>query len=176
MLIVVEGCDRAGKSTLCRNLRYQFGGEILHFSAPDPGRDPVSEYVDPLAAYRPGSGRNLYVDRHYLGELVWPRFFSRESLMDDDKQAQIEGVLNVLGACCVLAVREPRSLNQACVDDEEPPGDRAWLVQLDFQSAAAHSRLPWIEYEQGREGDLEHVVESARDLEVAAATELLLWV
>ena len=168
MLIVVEGCDRTGKTSLCRRLVTELGGFYVHFGPPTLD-DPVEEYLAPLARYVPGHDQHLIVDRHYLGETVWPSFFKRKTKMTDSTQAQIEGFLERRGACCVLAIREPRSLNQACVDGDEPTGDKAWLVQVVFQSHAAHSRLPWIEYEHGKPGDYEHVVMNAREREAFAA-------
>ena len=159
MLIIVEGCDRTGKSSLCERLRDDHGGVILHFDRPVTD-DMLAEYLAPLANYSPRRGQNVFVDRHYLGETVWPQFFGRPTGMTDVLQATIEGVLGRLGACCVLAMRDPRELNEACRD--EPPGDRAWLVQLDFESRAASSLLPWIEYRHDHPGDYEHVVLNAQ--------------
>ncbi len=167
MLVIVEGVDRTGKTSLCERLVYEHGGTVLHFSAPE--RDPIDEYLSAITAYEPGQFPNLFIDRHYLGETVWPTFFKRDTLMTDQKQALIERYLEAKGACCVLAVREPRSLNQACVDGDEPTGDKAWLVQIVFQSHAAASTLPWIEYEHGSEEDYDHVVMNARERERIAS-------
>lgn len=158
MLVIVEGVDRTGKSSLCERLRADYGGTLVHFGPPET--HPILEYLGPISPYRPGK-MNMFVDRHYLGELVWPKFFGRSSLMTDEIQDLIEQTLDSLGACCVLAVRDPHELNEACAAENEPVGRKAWLAQIDFQSVAAHSRLPWIEYVHNREGDYEYVVDQA---------------
>lgn len=82
MLIILEGVDGAGKTTLATKLRLQieetYPGEsieVLHSQAPTA--HPLTEYETPLHDYRPGTGRHVICDRWHLSELVYPEVFGR---------------------------------------------------------------------------------------------------
>lgn len=147
MLVVVEGVDRTGKTTLCERLQLTYGGEILHFGA--PRTDALDAYLTPIRDYRPGGGLNLYLDRHYLGETVWPAFFDRPSRMTPAARWQIERFLEDVGALCVLAVRDEDDLEAACKAEDEPIAGCAAAVQESFRGSARRSIRPWHVYEQG---------------------------
>lgn len=73
MLILLEGGDGTGKTTLARELVDLTGGQYLHASAPT--RHPLVEYTAPLAEYKRGSGQTIVCDRWHVGELVYgPRY------------------------------------------------------------------------------------------------------
>lgn len=145
MLVVVEGCDRTGKTSLCEKLVRDWGGEILHFGPPE--KSAIAEYVEPLLSYVPGKGKNLFVDRHYLGETVWPEFFGRESRMTGAEQLCIELFLRSRGAVCVRTWRDPGDLERACTEEGEPSAGRARVAQLLFTNSTLSSTLHWIQYE-----------------------------
>lgn len=76
MLIIVEGTDGTGKTTLIEELRELLaelptGGlvEVLHRGPPED--HPLVEYEDALHGYAPGSGVHMLCDRWHLGELVY---------------------------------------------------------------------------------------------------------
>jgi hypothetical protein len=169
VLIVVEGCDRTGKTSLCERLAADLGGEIVHWDRP-LASDPITEYVNPLAGYLPGGGEDVFVDRHYLGELVWPHIFQRPSIMTETGRNEIERWLRLIGALCVLAVRDPVELQEACED--EPCGELAWVAQIMFEIEAEASTLTWMRYEHGRELQYRDIVMNARLLEESRTEEL----
>lgn len=64
MLVVIEGVDKAGKSTLAERLKRELGWNIVHFGKPGP--KPANEYAEFLKY-----GENMICDRFYVGELVY---------------------------------------------------------------------------------------------------------
>lgn len=87
-LIILEGSDGVGKSTLAGRLRATLAGPrfpatVLHAEAP-AHNDPVLEYVEPIRQHftlYPHS--TLILDRWHIGELVWPQLFGRSSIVRD---------------------------------------------------------------------------------------------
>lgn len=79
MLIIVEGCDGVGKSTLAENLAARLGGaKVLHLGPPK--RHPLEETVLELDWYRPGDeGEHVIVDRFHLGEMIYGPIYRGES-------------------------------------------------------------------------------------------------
>lgn len=107
MLIIIEGPDGAGKSTLATALRQQL---ILEGAAPDdvtmlkkgpPTADGFTEYLVPLASYLPGSGKHVICDRWHIGELVYPTIFGRQPVLDEAQFGYIDKFLKSRGAVLV---------------------------------------------------------------------------
>lgn len=78
MLIIIEGPDGAGKTTLAKTLENlirreepEAKVEVWHRGAPKS--HALNEYALPLFDYRPGRGHHIICDRWHLGELVYSR-------------------------------------------------------------------------------------------------------
>ena len=103
MLIIVEGSDGAGKSTLVRRIETYLREtdphstiDIQHFGPPKS--HPLKEYESPLFRYRPSTGRHVICDRHFVGEWVYPNIFGRMTLADDAMWHHILAFLTSRGA------------------------------------------------------------------------------
>jgi hypothetical protein len=88
MLIIIEGPDGAGKSTLASQLteviqREQPGEKIERLHKGPPRSHPLDEYVTPLLSYRPTREHHIICDRWHVGEWVYPAVLGRKT--DADK-------------------------------------------------------------------------------------------
>lgn len=102
-IIIIEGCDGTGKSTLARALAKLLGWRYHHEGKPT---QPAFEYYMNLANTLEG---NVVMDRAHLGELVYPRVKPQEGrpgLMLWEQHA-IERVLTARGALLVHAQASP---------------------------------------------------------------------
>lgn len=109
MLIIIEGADCTGKTTLAQKLVKDLG--VKHTMSlrkgPPSSRNPVEEYLWPLSGYSPGkpSGGNQHIicDRWHIGEMIYPSLFKRNSIMSDhfDDYDIVHNVLMRLGALIV---------------------------------------------------------------------------
>lgn len=107
MLILLEGCDGAGKSTLADRLilsaeRIGMPHKLLHRGVPE--RDPFLEYTEDLVDYQPHAKPvELWVlDRWHLGELVYGPIYRGKSLLGGRGRKMIEQLLLEKGASRVL--------------------------------------------------------------------------
>lgn len=146
MLIVIEGLDRTGKSTLARYLAMQnHPTAVLHYSKPE--RHPLFEYVEPLLAYDPCSPGNVVLDRGHLGESVWPKVFKRDSELDEPTRRWIELFLLSRGAVLVHAERDLQELIDACAADDEPiQGEQIVDANAHFRAALVETVLPQLPF------------------------------
>lgn len=100
MLIILEGPDGAGKSTLAQELAAHLGRttsdkvEVWHRGAPT--HHPLEEYLLPLLSYRPGTGHHLILDRWHWGEAVYPKILNRPTQLGDAAWWSIEAYLRRL--------------------------------------------------------------------------------
>lgn len=128
-LIILEGLDRTGKSTVAQSFQDK-GYEIVHMSAPEKGISNstyMGEMVDLLTSF---AGRDIVLDRSHYGELIWPKVYGREPLLtEDDIEAlrEIEDSLDTLR----IVMHDPNSEAhwKRCVDNKEP------LTKLQFIKA-----------------------------------------
>lgn len=114
MLFILEGLDATGKTTLARDITAHIkkahpNDRVIyrHSKAPKPGATWASEYGRPITEwYRPGCGHHLILDRFHLGELVWPHFFERPMLFDDESFEVVDSLIRRNGGIVVYCFRD----------------------------------------------------------------------
>lgn len=105
MLILIEGHDGTGKTTLARKLVAATGAEYLHKSAPT-APTAYAEYVAPLEA-----GKSYVCDRWHLGELVYPAIYGRLSLYRCQRDFDtVDDLLASAGAIVVYTYDSPQNI------------------------------------------------------------------
>lgn len=101
MLIILEGPDGAGKTTLAQSLCDEVsrhGDEVTLLHKGPLTRHPLLEYELDLADYRPNSGSHIICDRWHIGELVYGPILRGRSRLDRAQYLHVELVLECLGA------------------------------------------------------------------------------
>jgi hypothetical protein len=144
VLIIVEGCDRTGKTTLVEELAVELGAETHHFKAPKS--HPLEEYVG-LLQDRAINDVPLVLDRGHIGESVWPHIFNRPSNYDDAARRYVELFMLSRGAVLVYCRRDYGEVVAACsADDEEVDGRVAEAVAR-FDDAVFATVLPTVTFD-----------------------------
>ena len=69
-IIILEGPDGSGKTTLANNLRDRHGYQIVKTGSPQPGESVFHSYTNTLLDAVNSNHRTVF-DRHYLGELIY---------------------------------------------------------------------------------------------------------
>lgn len=172
MLIILEGPDGAGKSTVARGLE-----ELLLRDDPSclvevrhsgiPRSHPLDEYLRTVTDYRPGRGRHLILDRFHWGESVYPLVRDRPTKLDPESFWTIENYLRRLGALVVTVtqyVDEYRRVYRRRGDDIA----ELQFVEAAYRTVCGRSCLPTVNFnwQSPVNGDLFRVVDEARELEV----------
>ena len=107
MLIVIEGADCTGKTTLARRLASDTGARIIHRGAPTrPLPDEYTTDLEDAAVDGPG----LVLDRWHIGELVYGPLYRGGTDMTPAIFEQIEDRLLELGAVLIHATDTVRNV------------------------------------------------------------------
>lgn len=180
MLIIVEGPDGAGKSTLVNQLTeyiiHSTHARVmrLHARSPKPGSDSFKEYVVPLLGYRPYDPFHVICDRWHLGERVYPKILGRETDMTREVFDRVEGFLDSRGAILVRPYVSVSTLKERIIrrgDDlivPEMMGNIAYGYNYTFKI----TKLPVMTYNPATtldlDGWMQRVVHEATQRQVDA--------
>lgn len=145
MIILVEGQDGAGKSTLverliARHRQSDPAGHVRHLRAGRPtAATLLAEYLTPLLGLDYRGGDVVVCDRWFLGELVYPALTGRASLADPLELRYLVAWLRAAGALLVHvtapeAVVRDRILRR---DPADPDADPVLVSQQAKLFAAA---------------------------------------
>lgn len=74
MITIIEGTDATGKTTFAKKFAEDTGAKYIHGIAPT-AKNWVEEYV---LSFNPNE--KYVLDRWHIGEMIWPKYFGRESL------------------------------------------------------------------------------------------------
>lgn len=74
MITIIEGTDGVGKTSYAKRLAEQTSADYLHASEPKT-LNWANEYVFSL-----NPAKNYVLDRWHVGEMIWPKYFDRDSL------------------------------------------------------------------------------------------------
>lgn len=129
MLVLIEGQDGSGKSTLVRLLRER---DLLTRTRDCPLPPPVTlkagrptapnllaEYLQPLLHYSPAGQDTVLCDRWLLGELVYPQLTGRRSLAEPAQLRYLVDWLRARGALLVY-LTAPAGIVRRRILDRDP--------------------------------------------------------
>lgn len=84
MIILLEGMDKVGKSTVANHFCKKDSFEYIHMSAPTKGISREDYIKEMMTLVANTAGKNVVIDRTWYGELVWPFAYGRKALLDLD--------------------------------------------------------------------------------------------
>lgn len=148
MLIIVEGPDGTGKTTLANRLRDHLGkrvAKVIHRGPPTTD-SLLTEYALPLTDYVPGAGRHVICDRWHLGELVYPKLVNRPSLATSVTYHYLELFLASRGALLVYLEVDPEETARRIIERGLTVGDSVDPAfvrrqRYDFEAAASGAKI-----------------------------------
>lgn len=94
MIVILEGPDGSGKTTLAKAIVEASGATYFHASAPE--RHPLIEYTEPLAS--PG---DYVCDRWLVGEMIYGPIYRGKSGLSQTQYAAVAEFLAERGAVLV---------------------------------------------------------------------------
>ena len=119
MIVVFEGPDGAGKSTMIQAVAEAAAEEVgvaMWRAGPPTGEDMWLEYVAPISTLYPSMDWLVLVDRWHLGELVYGPIFRGASRLSHAQRGWIDGYLKTLGARQVYLTATLEELTRRLTD------------------------------------------------------------
>lgn len=98
MLVILEGVDGSGKSTLVDEFNLQMPDQTRHFRRGPLKNHPLIEYLYPLLDYKPMQEPSIIADRWHVGELVYGPLYRGVSKLTPAMEAYIDAFLESRGA------------------------------------------------------------------------------
>jgi len=142
--ILCEGIDKTGKTTVAEIYRKK-GYEIVHLSAPDKkyqdeyyvGPSYLDEIMEMLMEH---DGKNVFWDRTWFGEKVWPHIYGRNPCLSDEDFEIIKDY-EIRNTASKILMIDPNidSHWQRCVENNEPLNRRQFNLANNLYSQLAHS-------------------------------------
>lgn len=124
-LVLLEGLDRTGKSTVAAYYE-SLGYEKIHLTAPpkelfQPGYTGPS-YLDMMVdLLQEASTKDVVMDRSHYGELVWPEIFGRKSLLSEEDIEVLRELEDAVGVTRIMMHDTNLEAHwKRCVDNKEP--------------------------------------------------------
>ena len=150
-VVILEGCDGSGKTTLaswlCEALYYQ----IIHTGPPKPGEDVFKSYTDSLMT-AVASGRRVVIDRHYMGERIYGPLLRGRDGLGSHGAALLERVIAARGVNLVICAPPWERLEAGwkSKDDLLKKVDQLRYVAEAYQGEAARLGLKVYDWTQDR--------------------------
>lgn len=119
-LVLLEGLDRTGKSTVATYFE-SLGFEKIHMSAPKKGTSPDQYLQEMIELLQSAATRDLVLDRTHYGELVWPQIYGRKALLDEEMIDVLREIEDAVGVQRIWMTDDDIKAHwQRCVDNNEP--------------------------------------------------------
>lgn len=155
MLVIIEGADKTGKTTLAKKIVEKFGYSYAHFAAPGP--DPGREYADFLI----NLDKPTVCDRFYIGEQVYGPLLRGKSVISNLQKATIERLCRYRGAILIWAntpieVAQERLAKSKEEDVTLKENESAWYMFRDIIKEIPIT--PMCAYDSSRTGALEKIL------------------
>jgi hypothetical protein len=119
-LVLLEGLDRTGKSTVATYFE-SLGFESIHLSAPAKGTSSDNYLQQMIDLLSQGAHKDIVLDRTHYGELIWPQIFGRKPLLDEEQIEILREVEDSVGVQRIWMTDDNLTAHwQRCVDNKEP--------------------------------------------------------
>lgn len=102
MLIIIEGCDGAGKTTLVQRLVEEIGEACTVEHRGVPQMHPLVEYESALEQYVPGIAPHVLCDRWHWGEAIYGPLYRGRSMLGPAGLRHVDLFLQSRGALQVF--------------------------------------------------------------------------
>ena len=112
MIIIIEGPDGSGKTTLAEKLSKQTKYPIIHMSKPETAEELKLMKGEYLQTIR--SGKNMIFDRCWYSEMVYGPIMREGSAISYQDMYELEEQLAKAGAIIIYATGPKAALWQRC--------------------------------------------------------------
>jgi thymidylate kinase len=137
-LILLEGLDRTGKTTVAKYYE-SIGYEVIHLSAPPKGIS-ADDYIQQMSEIlSSAAARDLVLDRTHYGELVWPEVYGRKPILGEDEIDILKEIEESVGVHRVMMHDPDAEAHwKRCVANKEPLTKAQFARARSIYSQMAH--------------------------------------
>ena len=138
-IIVCEGLDRVGKSTIAAYFE-TLGFHIIHMSAPAKHHTQDSFLQEMIDLVTSAATKDIFLDRSYYGEaFIWPEVYGRKPLLDEEAINMIREVEDSVGVQRIWMTDNSVEAHwKRCVDNKEPLNKAQFVRARALFSDMAH--------------------------------------
>lgn len=126
MLIIVEGADRNGKTTLARAIAKKLAYKYVHHGPPKWGADGYIEEL--LGIHQP-----TVMDRSFIGEMVYGPMLRGDSCLDDEQFITLLRVAARLNTTVILAEQDEYTQRKWHGTEKRVTMDQTKLARINFR-------------------------------------------
>jgi deoxyadenosine/deoxycytidine kinase len=168
-LIVVEGIDGSGKSTLIADLAHQLPDGV-HIKRRGPlQRHPLEEYEYDLTDYTPRVGEHWLLDRWHIGEQLYGPLYRGQSQVTSAMRMHIDLVLDKLGALKILMAPPEQVIQERIAKrGEDFLQPQHFQVVYDAYKEQCTALDGWVSLTSPTKLNLDAIIDAAERLEVEA--------
>ena len=149
MIIIIEGPDGSGKTTLAEKISKQTKYPIIHRSQPNTEEEKklmMGEYLQTIR-----SGKNMIFDRCWYSEMAYGPVMRDDSVISYPEMYELEELLAKSGALIIYATGAKAALWQRC----QKRGEDYITARDDFNAICANfdkimnvpHHIPVVRYE-----------------------------
>lgn len=112
MIIIIEGPDGSGKTTLAETLSRQTGFPVVHRTQPKSEEEKakmMDGYVDAIK-----KGKNIIFDRCWYSEMAYGPIMRDKSVISYPEMYELEQLLTKRGALIIYCIDKPETLWYRC--------------------------------------------------------------
>ena len=146
MLIVIEGCDGSGKSTLSNFLSDLLGGTVVHLSS-----NTTNNYATMMHIIESSEDNIVIMDRSMYGQFVYQTEEERteKNWLREKDLSEIEAYMLSVGVVPILCISDEETLKHRIAQRGDSATEFDKLNQLEVQNRfiellTKRSMLPWI--------------------------------
>ena len=118
MRIALDGCDGTGKTTISEKLANKFGCNIVRLT--HDGDRTLKAYASTMIC------DNMVHDRTFLSEIIYPKYFGRESRLDSKIIPTLYELIDLYGVKLFILTAKPETILERInvrgdefIDDDE---------------------------------------------------------
>ena len=156
MIIILEGCDKNGKTTLAHKLSQKLGWPIVKFSAPKNDEDVFKTYMQFILSRR----IPVILDRFYLGEKVYGQIFRGKSQLDYLQSRTLEGLLLTRRSINVYCQVPLKEIKKNFIKDKESFANvnQINVIVQSYQKVLKSSLLTWHHYDYTKDPSMSSII------------------
>lgn len=146
-IIIIEGCDKTGKSTLSFTLMEKFGYEKYEHLGRPPEGISMWDYHQEVLQRVKSHGKPTVIDRFHLSNLVYGQLMEHDQLTLDEVK-KIEDELRELNTSIIFCWRDPKKIEDAFFYDKEEMIQPKMIEPIikEYWYQLYHTDIPYITY------------------------------